>query len=95
MRSAAEIGETEGIRNVNADHIISVGIGSGTGTAITDHTHPIERSGFIHIKDCTVNGNLLGSSLERTQGNEGEENRFSEICVKTDQTALFKENKYF
>jgi hypothetical protein len=39
-----------------------------------------------------VNGNLLGRSLYGAKGQKGKQYRFSEICVKTDQTVEFMQN---
>jgi len=36
-----------------------------------------------------MNGHLLGGGLYRKKGQYGEENRYSEVCVKTDQTNEF------
>src|SRR5580693_850370 len=73
----AEVRKTEGVGLVHPNEIISIGISGGSGSTTTEHTYSVERPGFVHIKNCSMDCNLLGNRFCRAKNKQRKENRIS------------------
>jgi len=67
LSEAAEIRKAQRIAFIYTYGIISVGIGDGSATTTAKDGYGFEWFGSIHIKDGTMNGNILREALQTEQ----------------------------